>query len=204
MASLAHVSVVEDLDHLAWIAASQAMAHTSSTTGLEAYLLGTPSINLSPDSDRFSEHFLANIVNPTFAEIDAAAAFINAAVGADGSAPDQSNGFQTALRDHLLVDPADSAAARIARAVLDIHPDPSSDRPPPRPVGPFITISNTARQKEKAWIDFAGFAGQMEAVWRRLSRAGVPSVEEVGPSVFRISDSAASNGGEARGTDANG
>lgn len=63
---VSNVTVEPSGDHLHWIAGSALVVHTSSTTGLEAFLLDTPAVSLTPGTSRWPSTWVCNVVNPTF------------------------------------------------------------------------------------------------------------------------------------------
>jgi surface carbohydrate biosynthesis protein len=176
MAPLGHVDVIEDTDHLAWIAASRLMIHTSSTTGLEAFLLGTPSMNLCPPNSPFSTHFISSIVNPSFDTVEEALRQARARVLDVKQSKTDNGSYWSRLDRHLATDHVDTAAARVAEALLDVHPDAVEEAASRRPPQSFLKVTNTARQTEKARMD-------LETISTRLSGL---EVTEVAPLVFSI------------------
>jgi hypothetical protein len=176
MAPLGHVDVIEDTDHLAWIAASRLMIHTSSTTGLEAFLLGTPSMNLCPPNSPFSTHFISSIVNPSFDTVEEALRQARARVLDVKQSKTDNGSYWSRLDRHLATDHVDTAAARVAEALLDVHPDAVEETASRQPPQSFLKVTNTARQTEKARMD-------LETISTRLSGL---EVTEVAPLVFSI------------------
>jgi surface carbohydrate biosynthesis protein len=80
------VHVVLNTHHLPWIMAADLLVHTNSTTGVEAALLGTPTVNLVPLPDcHWSKIFIPRRINPTYQSWEEAAsdisAYANAGVG---------------------------------------------------------------------------------------------------------------------------
>jgi surface carbohydrate biosynthesis protein len=63
-AGLGHVEVVADGGlHIPWLLAAEVMVHTSCTTGLEAHLMGAPSICLRTGHE-WDEHYTSSRINP--------------------------------------------------------------------------------------------------------------------------------------------
>lgn len=61
--------VAEREGHLPWMMAAAAVVHTNSTTGVEAALLGVPTLNIVPEPDgRWERIFMCAATNPTFTE----------------------------------------------------------------------------------------------------------------------------------------
>jgi len=187
LGGLDHVKIVDGTDHLSWIAASRALVHTSSTTGLEAYLLGVPSANLSPGKDPFSRHFLANLVNCTFEDVEVALKYVAAgAEQRDTAAPSgKQHAFQAMLLHHLLVDENETAARRVAQSLVRLSERISreTDR---SGSSSFVAIKNTTRQANKAGMDVATFTNLVRAVYSHAKEAEFPLIESVAPMVYRL------------------
>lgn len=176
MEPLDHVSVIEDTDHLAWTAASEWMVHTSSTTGLEAFLLGVPSISLCPPNSPFSGHFLSNTVNTSFNDVGKALRHVWERVLQPQNLNGDTSAFFLALNEHLATGNVKTAATRVANALMEVHPALtrySATRPSQQP---FVKISNTNRQIEKVRIDLAAIRAKLLGL----------EVTEIAPMVFRI------------------
>lgn len=63
------LKIVEGQRHIPWIMASEAVVHTNSTTGVEAALLGKPTVNLVPNANGFWENvFVTTRVNRTYSD----------------------------------------------------------------------------------------------------------------------------------------
>lgn len=113
------VEIVQDSDHLAWIAASAGLVHTSCTTGLEATLLGTPSLNIVTGDWPWSHHYATMIASRTFTTIpDAVAAAVSCFNEAGDGAPRPDP--PAALDAHYRIDTV-SAAQRVAEALAGLH-----------------------------------------------------------------------------------
>jgi len=113
------VEIVQDSDHLAWIAASAGLVHTSCTTGLEATLLGTPSLNIVTGDWPWSHHYATMIASRAFTTIpDAVAAAVTCfnEAGDHSPRPDP----PSELHAHYLIDTV-SAAQRVAEALAALH-----------------------------------------------------------------------------------
>ena len=121
------VKIVQDSDHLSWIAASAALVHTSCTTGLEAALLGTPSLNIITGDWPWTQHYATMIASRLFTDtreaVEAATNFLeavdDASRGRRGS-PSPRLDPPPGLDAHFLID-AISAAERVADALAALH-----------------------------------------------------------------------------------
>lgn len=113
------IEIVEDGDHLAWIAASALLVHTSCTTGLEAAILGAPAINLDAASGPRSSDFGSYVANPRVTDPSAAAALAQARL----DAPDQARAAAKPApgwAEHWCVEET-SAAEKIAHRLADLR-----------------------------------------------------------------------------------
>lgn len=73
----ARIKVVEGSMPIAWLMAAACVVHTNCTTGLEAAMLGTPCINLSPDVNaEWHNAFITKDVNATAWSVSAASEMI--------------------------------------------------------------------------------------------------------------------------------
>jgi surface carbohydrate biosynthesis protein len=58
------ITLIREGDHLPWTFASKAMVHTGCTTGLEAAILGAPSLSLMPGDNPLHASMISNVANP--------------------------------------------------------------------------------------------------------------------------------------------
>jgi hypothetical protein len=58
------VTLIREGDHLPWTFASKTMVHTGCTTGLEAVLLGIPTLSLMPGDNPWHAAMISNVANP--------------------------------------------------------------------------------------------------------------------------------------------
>jgi surface carbohydrate biosynthesis protein len=121
------VAVIREGDHRAWGLAARLLVHSSSTTGLEAFLLGASPLSLCVDDSPWNGFFTSNLVNRVLTDSEMAIDVIRAA--ADGGA-DHSEGrriYEENLVDHLLTDRSQLAANRIVDALVELrerYPEP--------------------------------------------------------------------------------
>jgi surface carbohydrate biosynthesis protein len=57
------VHVIDDTDHVSWSLGSSCLVHSGSTTGLEAFLLGIPTIDICAKDSAWHHRFIAPVVN---------------------------------------------------------------------------------------------------------------------------------------------
>lgn len=113
------IDIVEDRDHLAWIAASAVLVHTSCTTGLEAAILGTPALNIVTGDSRWPTYYAAGIANTCIANTMDAVSMAKALVNNPNNYS-AGRELPPALKDHLLIEET-SAAEKVAYALAQLH-----------------------------------------------------------------------------------
>jgi surface carbohydrate biosynthesis protein len=117
------IEIVEDGDHLSWIAASAALVHTSCTTGFEAAMLGTPSLNIVTGDSPWPGYYASRIASTTVPgpgeAVAAAISLLRAADTGLGEDPARAP-LPRELEEHFLIDGM-SAAARVAEALTELH-----------------------------------------------------------------------------------
>ncbi|MBX7199720.1 MAG: hypothetical protein K1X51_10115 [Rhodospirillaceae bacterium] len=125
--------IVEGTDPLPWIKHAALLFHNDSTTGIEAAMLGTPVINVSPVAE-WAKRLIVREVNCTVATADEAVALV----------PDfLRNHARAGSLDVFDIFPRD-AAERTARAI-------AAFLPPPGPLAPFnwVPLERTDVQRNK-------------------------------------------------------
>jgi surface carbohydrate biosynthesis protein len=117
----APVSLIRDGGHLPWMLASKAMIHTGCTTGLEAAILGTPTLSLMPGNNPWHTSAISNLANPTARTVEEALdrviAHLDDAAGADLRADMRELDYAY----HLSVDPTTLSARRVVDALVGLH-----------------------------------------------------------------------------------
>ncbi|MBL8642587.1 MAG: hypothetical protein JNK21_01530 [Rhodospirillaceae bacterium] len=96
MADNPRVHVVMNTNHVPWMMAADLVVHTNSTTGVEAAVLGRPTVNLMPDPEgHWSKIYLSSRLNTTFHDWPTASKAI-AQFLATGGGPIADNAHQKA------------------------------------------------------------------------------------------------------------
>ncbi|MBX7200398.1 MAG: hypothetical protein K1X51_13615 [Rhodospirillaceae bacterium] len=152
------VTVVSHSDPIPWIQHAKLMVHSDSSTGLEAAVLGTPALNLSP-SDPWAERLILRTITPGVATASEAAAAIAAFCRGDRTG--------AAFRARRVQDlfPPDGAKAT-AQTIARLLPEPGGL------AGiKWERLNRSAAQREK----FTVSADEAEAAMTRIfAMAGVP------------------------------
>lgn len=72
------IVIIESSPPIPWALASEALIHTTCTTGFEAQLLGIPSLSITPRvNSKYHAYILSNLVSPTVESFDEAARVIS-------------------------------------------------------------------------------------------------------------------------------
>jgi surface carbohydrate biosynthesis protein len=143
-----NLKVIEGTEAPEWILAADCLIQTGCTTGVEAAILGTPTIGLvcHPTPIKMPGYLLTNQINPIARSIDDAIVAIrdleNDPNGPIGARFEEK---RIALKPHLDVDPDRSAFQKIADVLLKMLP---VDGPAPRSsVFDFSNDSNSILKK---------------------------------------------------------
>ena len=187
------VSVIREGDHIPWTMAARMLAHTSCTTGLEAFLLGTPALSVTPEGHDWSSKYVSNVVNPMVGSAAAAVPVILDAMAGRAPADDRTARL-AALRPHIRVAEYDLAARRIADALARF----AAARPPaPRNAGtaPLRRAVWRAEKIDAAALSAAAVTRGLDEIARALGRTAGIDVVETGVGLVRLR--AAGSGGAA-------
>jgi surface carbohydrate biosynthesis protein len=114
------ITLIREGSHLPWTLASKVMVHTGCTTGLEAALLGTPTLSLMPGDNPWHASAISNEANPTARTVDEALDRVISHLDGTGA---------NLLRDmcqldyayYLDVDHATLSASRVIDALIRLH-----------------------------------------------------------------------------------
>jgi surface carbohydrate biosynthesis protein len=179
------VHVIGDTDHVSWILGSSCLVHTGSTTGLEAFLLGIPTIDICAKDSAWHQRFIAPLVN-TVVDSGIMAAeqledwFFRPAPVQDRRAEEERR--LATLQEFLRTRSDIPAPTMIANALDQI-----------KPVGDgrvlrgadLVALDASARQRFKAFVSQERVDQLLRqdggADWR-----GKALVEELGPAVWHI------------------
>jgi surface carbohydrate biosynthesis protein len=176
------VHMVLDDDHVPWTLACSSAVHSGSTTGIEAFLLGTQSVDLCPGDSPWHERYFAPVVN------DVAKSAIEAVEIADRHlSQDESPGVEarrtSALQPYLDTEATPSSSEKIMDVITSIAPPEcgsSIDH------NSFVTTAFSDRQRAKAILT-------PDIVNDLMTGSGLPrkrgdiEIQEIGPSVLMIS-----------------
>ena len=112
-----NISVMTEGDHIPSILASELLVHTACTTGVEALLLGAPSLGIRPTNAKAHDYYLSNKFNVTCTSSDEAMAIIDHHMAGDTSIDAARAGLLNGLTTYLdAIDDGPLAADRIIDA----------------------------------------------------------------------------------------
>lgn len=156
--------VVAASESIPWIKHADVMVHNDSTTGIEAAILGTPALNVSPNA-AWAQRLIARDVNWTVATADEAIARIAA-----GLAPRTTSDAIAPL----------DCAAKTTEAMTALLP-----RPAPIQGFRWGTYARNDLQKAKITISLEEFVDAMKAVFPIANMPEVP-VAELDDTIFLL------------------
>ena len=122
-----NLTVVTDSEPVPWLLAARGLIHTGCTTGVEAAILGTPSIALITDREDnpFSEYRLSNAVSHQVTTVDDAVEVARVLLSDKPEA--EATAIDGALDAFLDMDDAAPAFEKIARELEKLLPDTPLD-----------------------------------------------------------------------------
>ena len=126
LADVPGIAVVREGDHRAWGLAARLLVHSSSTTGLEAFLLGSAPLSLCVDDSPWNGFFTSNLVNRVISDTSVAARVIRDRANQPAEVSEQRLKFEKNLVDHVLTDRQQLAVERVVDALAELrdrHPD---------------------------------------------------------------------------------
>lgn len=191
LANVPGVTVVREGDHRAWAAAARLLVHSSSTTGLEAFLLGGSPLSLCVDDSPWNGFFTSNLVNKVVTDTDTAARLIFEIAHQQCDRMDQRRIFEKNLVEHILTVPGQFAAERVVGALVELR-----DRNPKREgrAGSREAIREVRVAREKVDPTLFDPAGARSAIaaTRAILKLPVPvEVDLLGPWMLRFRQSEA-------------
>ena len=118
--SLPRTKVLREGDHTAWTKAAGLLVHPSCTTGMEAYLMGTPSACIVPNDATRGRVMVSSLVNPTFSTVGGLHRFImDRALRKHGDETSQPN-YDDVLRAYLTTWADKLSAQATVEALVDL------------------------------------------------------------------------------------
>ena len=122
-----NLTVVPDSEPVPWLLAARGLVHTGCTTGVEAAILGTPSIAMITDRDDnpFSDYRLSNAVSRRVTTIDGAVEVARVLLSDQPEA--KTTAINGALKAFLEIDDEAPAFEKIARELENLLPETRLD-----------------------------------------------------------------------------
>lgn len=121
LASFANVTVVVDRDHVPWLRACAVLAHSGSTTGLEAFLFAREAVNICAGSSNWHDRFIAPVVNTVARSGDEAVEAVSRLMEG-GNGPETWAQRSAALQPLLLTKAPVTPSRAIAAVAAEIAP----------------------------------------------------------------------------------
>jgi len=131
--TVSNLTIIQDTEAPAWILAADYMIQTGCTTGVEAAILGTPTLGLTchPTAVRLPSFLLSNQINPVARTIDEAIdATRQIETDPEGPIGARVEEKRVLLGPHLDIDPARFAFQKIADAIVEMLPEDRSGQDP--------------------------------------------------------------------------
>jgi surface carbohydrate biosynthesis protein len=176
-----NVIVVEDRRHLAWIQAADALVHTSCTTGLEGFLLGTRTMGLVPDpGNPFSKLYLSNLVSEIYQDP------VAAAIALTQPSPDRESALSV-IDPLLKIDPNETATKKVVDALRELAAAPARDPGPRRPREIIRGFTPNQRQKNQMSVSHDQLRKRLEKLGSAVGFHRNVHIENFNRDVFRLS-----------------
>lgn len=186
LADLSNFHVIRDGDYRAWSSAARILVHSSSTTGLEAFLLGGRAMSLCTAESPWNGFFTSNLVNEIHRETETAAGAIFDLANGGGADTDERQAFQRSLSDHLLVDLDKLAAEHVVEALADLrdrHQMVAENNPSHENIG-YVSVAKA--KVDPAMFDPRGAAAILMELRALLGFKDQVEVDLLGPWVLRF------------------
>lgn len=181
MVGHASVHVVIDEDHVPWTLACSSLVHSSSTTGLEAFLLSRPAVDLCAGVSAWHDRYIAPIVNTVVGNAQAAADAVEEHLCETLFDEDEKRGL-AALGKHLLTETDRTSAQAIVEALDELASTEASEALDPTVL---TNPESSKRQRFKAFVS----RDVIERMRHENARDGEivdATVDDLGPSVWWI------------------
>ena len=193
LAGVDGVEVIREGDHHAWTLAAQLLLHTSSTTGLEAFLLGVPAIALCAGDNRWHQLYTANLVNQVDTSAAAAAdtlfRFVDQSrIGDTRSAAGDPEGsrFKDQLADHMKVDQHRFAAEHVVEALVDLREQGAGGLASSTGQELIRAVALADSKIDPGQFALPAVAARLESLRTLLNRTEPVDVGFLGPGMIRL------------------
>ena len=178
-----NVHVVRHGDHITWTAAARMLLHTSCTTGMEAFVLGTPAISLKSSEDEWTNIITSNLVNPTFTEIDNAILAIENHFNENTTLDFSHDDFRRELEKHLHIDDILPAGARIANSLAELLNERGRELESPPNFQAFRRAAPPDQSIDLSALEIDAVDVSMRELGSYLGHRGSPRLEEIAKGV---------------------
>ena len=189
---LDRVLIVDGTTHIPWTLGAEVLVHTSCSTGMEATILGTPALSITPRAEAAQhEYLLTNAVNPTVNTwrdaAEALTAYCDRKVGplAD-TAP-----YQKTLESHFPEIGGGQAAAKIGAALLSLVEQRGGMVDPKyswnlRSGHPWIQVERRSEWIQKFSVDSEELASRLKAMGNLVGLKESINIQKIDDSLFLV------------------
>ncbi len=186
LAGVPGVEIIREGDHRAWGLAARLLVHSSSTTGLEGYLLGGQVFSLCTHRSPWNDIFTSNLVNRVFEDEESAVGAIIGVADRTVADPQESRRFAANLAAHVHTEPNSLAAKRVVDAldVLRRRSPAFGNRVPGR--APFRVTQVDATKVEPSFFEVGAARDAATKTREQLGLDTSFDIELAGPWMLRM------------------
>ena len=186
------VSVITEGSHIPWTIAADLMVHTSCSTGMEAAVLGTPALSITPRPDaRQHMNLLSNKINVSVETWQAAGEFLHGFLSAGGVASEMSETAQSILSSSFKDFGAGSSAGNIIDDVTkllgtDTCAKTSQFNWAPLPGHSWIQVDRRPEWKQKFIVEDEEIADRIGAMANLVGLKKTINLQRIDDSLYHI------------------
>lgn len=182
------VHIYPDGDLVASISAAKLLLHTSCTTGMEAFVLGTPAISLRTPESEWRNIITSNLVNPAYTRveeaIDAIERVFSSAAADNSSVPFNHPSHEYELKRHVSIDHDHDASARIIAECAGLLADHDLRDGRAISFGAFGRAAASDRSIELSALKAEAARDVMRELTNAVGIQASPEIEEIAPGVI--------------------
>lgn len=184
------VHVVTGTGHIPWTMAAEVLVHTTCSTGMEAAILGTPALSVTPHTQAAQHHYIiSNQVNPSVETGDQASAALSAFLD-DRSGPiSHSEELAGRLSDQFpTLGQGGSAAAMVSeiKKMMGDAVDGDQYQWSLKPGESWTTIERRPEWQQKFSVDGQEVARRLEIMGNLVGLSRAINLQKIDDSLFYI------------------